>query len=68
MSGHAEDTLIVEFKQPATQRVIFHNSAGEVVGTLYLEDPMRFEGNADESAKVFFESVIREIEQCGEKK
>lgn len=29
-----------------------------VVGTLYLDEPMRFEGDADESARVFFECVM----------
>jgi hypothetical protein len=30
----------------------------KVIGTLYLESPMRFEGDADESARLFFDNVI----------
>jgi len=32
---------------------------GDLVGTLYLENPMRFEGNVEESAKIFFDEVVR---------
>jgi hypothetical protein len=40
--------------------------AGEkLVGKLYLEEPMRFEGDVEESARLFFEYVIR---QCPPKK
>jgi hypothetical protein len=32
---------------------------GETIGKLYLESPMRFEGDAEESARIFFEHVIK---------
>jgi len=45
--------------QPSDIR--FYNSKGECVGTLHLDDdPIWFEGNVDESAKVFFDCVIKE--------
>ena len=34
---------------------------GKIVGTLYIEDPIRFDGNAEESAKIFFNEVIKVI-------
>jgi len=34
---------------------------GKPFGTLYIENPLRFEGNAEESAKIFFECCIKEI-------
>lgn len=33
-----------------------------VVGTLYLDEPIRFEGDADESARAFFECLIARTE------
>ena len=39
----------------------FYNSKGECVGTLHLDDdPIWFEGNVDESAKLFLDKVIKE--------
>lgn len=40
--------------------ISFLAADGRVVGTLYIEDPMRFEGNVDESVRLFFEAVIKE--------
>lgn len=34
-----------------------------VVGTLHLHPPMRFEGDADESARAFFECLIARIKK-----
>jgi len=43
------------------KNIRFYNSKGECVGTLHLDDdPIRFEGNVDESAKVFLDCVIKE--------
>jgi len=38
----------------------FYNSKGECVGTLHLDDPIWFEGNVDESAKILLDEVIKE--------
>ena len=43
-----------------TSRIEFYSGA-EVVGTLYLESPMRFEGKADEGARLFFECVVKQM-------
>lgn len=44
--------------QGHSQCITFQGDDGEMVGTLHLTDPMRFEGNADDAAKVFFERVV----------
>ncbi|MBU1076942.1 MAG: hypothetical protein KKH98_06585, partial [Spirochaetes bacterium] len=44
------------------------NHDGEIIGKLVLENkngPLRFEGNADESARVFFDLMIKQF-QCGD--
>ena len=39
----------------------FYNSKGECVGTLHLDDdPIWFEGNVDESAKILLDEVMKE--------
>ncbi len=38
------------------------------VGTLYLTDPISFEGQVDKSAEVFFQYVIKNIIKCKEVK
>ena len=43
----------------APRRTIQFSTDAGVVGTLYLGPPMRFEGDAEESARVFFEQVIQ---------
>jgi hypothetical protein len=41
--------------------IMFHNKKGDVIGKVFIEnDVMKFEGEADESAKVFFDSVIKQ--------
>ena len=41
--------------------IAFHNPKGEVIGKLYIQnDVMKFEGEAEESAKVFFDHVIKQ--------
>ena len=37
--------------------ITFADDGGKIVGTLWLEIPMKFEGKAEESAKIFFECV-----------
>ena len=32
---------------------------GKVVGTLYLDPPMRFEGDVEQSARAFMEEVMK---------
>jgi len=39
-------------------RIVFNDVNGKLVGTLFLEDPLRFEGNADQSARLFIDNVI----------
>lgn len=48
---------------PAT--ITFHNEKEGPVGTLYLENPVRFEGNADASAKVFFDCLKKLVTDSG---
>ena len=51
---------------PWIPKISFHDQNNNLVGTLVIENgTMRFEGNADESAKVFFENIIK---LYGEKK
>lgn len=51
-----KDILTVK---PDTFSIKFSNDNGETIGTLKIfENELVFEGNADESAKVFFEKVI----------
>ncbi len=40
----------------------------KLVGTLYLTDPITFEGQVDKSAEVFFKYVIKNIIKCKEGK
>jgi hypothetical protein len=39
------------------------NVKGEEIGRLWLEDPLRFEGNAEESAAVFFQHIVAGSDQ-----
>lgn len=48
-------------KIPSTDKIKFFNEQQELVGTLYLKNPMRFEGNVDESAKIFFEQIVKNM-------
>ena len=42
------------------RNVTFHGKDGELVGKLdWTDGPMTFEGNVEESAKVFFDTVIK---------
>jgi len=41
--------------------IMFYNSKGKCVGTLHLDDPIWFEGNVEESAKIiWFEGNVEE--------
>lgn len=40
------------------QHISFHNNGAEV-GTLHFGPPMKFEGDAEECAKLFFEHVVQ---------
>jgi hypothetical protein len=44
---------------PGPHTLNFCKEDGETIGKLYLESPMRFEGDAEESARIFFEHVIK---------
>jgi hypothetical protein len=54
---HSADALLVEIFY--ANKFHFSGEDGKEIGVLYLEDPMRFEGNVEESAKMFFEYVIK---------
>lgn len=56
----ASETDSAKFKlvQSQPQNITFH-SDGKLIGTLYMTPPMHFEGDAKESAKIFFEQVIK---------
>lgn len=51
------------FAMGSPKTVTFYDSTNELIGTLYLENPMRFEGNAEESAKVFFNFVTEYLKE-----
>jgi len=40
-------------------KIVFNDVNGKLVGTLFLEDPLRFEGNADRSARMFINNILR---------
>ena len=40
--------------------IVFYNKNNKLVGTLYLDNPIRFEGITEESARIFFECIIKE--------
>ena len=44
-------------------KIIFRNSKNEIIGVLKENDSgeLSFEGKADQSAKIFFDSVIKQI-------
>ncbi len=52
----------VKFYQPRND-VIFMDENNQEVGRLVLEKPMRFVGDADASAKVFFDNVLMMMAQ-----
>jgi uncharacterized small protein (DUF1192 family) len=43
---------------PEPQHMAF-TANGEEVGRMFFENPLRFEGDAEASAKVFFEHVVK---------
>jgi hypothetical protein len=58
----AQPTKVMEITPPKFN-VSFHNSRGEMIGKLEFdeaEETMKFEGNAERSAEVFFEHFIRD--------
>ncbi len=71
----AEETLENEFKfaePPVERNIIFYSTTDEVtgeqeqVGELNWDDgPMKFIGDAEESAKIFFDHIIRMVCTCG---
>jgi hypothetical protein len=59
MDGENQVKLASEeyFESPAHASIIFTNNDASV-GTLTLLDPITFEGNAEESAAIFFEYIF----------
>ena len=59
MISQADDaSLPMTFRvNPGPTHITFMSN-GEEVGKLHLEDPLRFEGNTEASACVFFEHVV----------
>ena len=47
-----EEPLILE-QPPQNCELRFYNNENEKVGRLYWDDKLKFEGNAEESAKIF---------------
>lgn len=45
-------------KDVAPTCMFFYNANNEEIGKLYLEKPMKFEGDVEESAKMFFNHLI----------
>ena len=52
-SVNSEETV------PAPHVMTFHNEKGVEVGRLDFEKEMKFTGNADESAKIFFDHILK---------
>jgi hypothetical protein len=50
-------TDVERFKILGPSRMTFTDGNGVLVGTLTLSDPMTFDGNVEESAKMFFEYI-----------
>lgn len=44
-----------------TTSVVFYGESGEKVGELFLESPLRFEGQTEKSAELFFKYLIKDI-------
>ena len=62
------DPKIVTATLPSnTDSIGFYDKNQKEIGTLYLEPPMRFEGDAEESAKIFFEFVLDFVRDWKEK-
>ncbi len=53
-----QDTDLETYKIKAPT-FTFHDENNKLVGTLHCGDPMRFEGNADKSARIFFDELIK---------
>ena len=64
MISQADDaSLPMTFRvNPGPTHITFMSN-GEEVGKLHLEDPLRFEGNTEASACVFFEHVVA-LDRC----
>lgn len=51
---------LTDWGRPATPySIIFKDENNNEIGRLYVTSPMRFEGNVDESARLFFEHLIK---------
>ncbi len=57
---HYEDYKLRGVTAPNT---IEFRKDDKVIGTLYMDTPMRFEGDVDESAKTFFEAIITKADK-----
>jgi hypothetical protein len=49
---------------PPTYTVQFYKDGGKIGELNWKDGPMRFEGNAEESAQVFFDEVIKRYTQA----
>ena len=53
------ESNVFQFSQPSPRNITFMNEDNKVVGRLTWDDDVfKFEGNAEESAQVFFDCVI----------
>jgi hypothetical protein len=57
LSEHPENVYAIA-SSVSNSEIIFQSTDGQVVGKLFLEHPMRFEGDADEAAKLFFDAMM----------
>lgn len=63
---HSRGQIITWYDQGITayelrpHQIEFRDDSNNTVGTLYCENPLRFEGNADASAKLFFDAMVKQ--------
>lgn len=57
-----EDKLVLKDSNLTPALVSFNNKNGKVIGKFIIDnDVLRFEGNADKSAKIFIELVLQKF-------
>lgn len=59
MSPKESPVIKLEALKPA-YNIKFYNNQG-IVGTLWFDGPLRFGGDAEESARVFFEHFLKQL-------
>lgn len=55
--SNVEIGTTINFKAPASRNITFHGEDGDVGKLTWDDGRFHFEGNADESARIFFDAV-----------